>query len=149
MRNNAHQDELKDAPILRSLHREDPFIVPSQFFDRFPAHVQQRIGRVETPPLFSWARLRIPAAAALAVAVLAILFWRPTSVQPSLPVTPMEVASVPYDTDIYELNDHELMAAYSEYPDLYTEVGHGFGSDELTAYLLNEDLSLDQLIEEL
>lgn len=152
MSSTTHHDELENAPILRSLRREDPFATPTQFFDQLPGRVQQRIRTETTPsPLRSlWVRFRIPAGAALAVTILAFLAWWPTNVQPSHPTMEVaEMGAMNSDPDSYEPDEHDLMAAYSDDPDLYTAVGNGFGTDELTAYLLNEDLSLDQLIEEL
>ena len=152
MQNGSQHDELDEAPILRSLHREAPFVTPPRFFDELPARVQQRILE-ETRPrpvVLWWTRFRIPAATMLAFGLVAAIVWWPRS---GILETPdalvAEVELVGDELDRVDLDDHDLMAAYGEDPDLYSEVGHGLDSDELTAYLLNEDLSLDQLIEEL
>ena len=152
MQNGSQHDELDEAPILRSLRREEPFMTPPRFFEELPARVQQRIladVRPSTVALW-WSRLRIPAATMLALVLVAAIVWWPRSgtlETPDALIADMELQGS--ELDRLELDDHDLMAAYGEDPDLYSEVGHGLGSDELTAYLLNEDLSLDQLIEEL
>jgi hypothetical protein len=152
MQNGSHHDELDEAPILRSLHREAPFVTPPRFFDELPARVQQRI-LDETRPrpvALWWTWFQIPAATMLALVLLAAIVWWPRSGTMETPdAVVAEVELVGDELDRADLDDHDLMAAYGEAPELYSEVGHGLGSDELTAYLLNEDLSLDQLIEEL
>ena len=52
---------------------------------------------------------------------------------------------------VWYLDDHDLICGTlaEEDPDLNTRWAMGCGSDELTAYLENEDLSLEHLIEEL
>ena len=152
MQNGSHHDELDEAPILRSLRRETPFVTPPGFFDELPARVQQRILADVRPSSVAllWSRLRIPAAAMLALGLVAAIVWWPRSGTVGTPDAMVaEVELVGDELDRADLDDHDLMAAYGEAPELYSEVGHGLGSDELTAYLLNEDLSLDQLIEEL
>lgn len=152
MQNGSQHDDLDEAPILRSLRREEPFMTPPGFFEELPARVQQRILAEVRPSTVAlwWSRLRIPAATMLALVLVAAIVWWPRSgtlETPDALIADMELQGS--ELDRLELDDHDLMAAYGEDPDLYSEVGHGLGSDELTAYLLNEDLSLDQLIEEL
>ena len=152
MQNGSQHDELEEAPILRSLHRKAPFVTPSRFFDELPARVQQRILEEARPrpAAIWWTHVRISAATMLALVLVAAIVWWPRSgtlETPDALIADMELQGS--ELDRLELDDHDLMAAYGEDPDLYSEVGHGLGSDELTAYLLNEDLSLDQLIEEL
>ena len=152
MQNGSHHDELDEAPILRSLHREAPFVTPPRFFDELPARVQRRILE-ETrprPAALWWTRFRIPAATMLALVLVAAILWWPrfgTVETPNAMIADMELQGS--ELDRLDLDAHDLMVAYGEHPDLYSEVGHGLNSDELTAYILNEDLSLDQLIEEL
>jgi hypothetical protein len=151
MQNGSHHDELDGAPILRSLHREAPFVTPPRFFDELPARVQQRIVEETRPgPVVPWyTRFRIPAATMLAMLLVAAVVWWPRSGTMETPdAVVAEVELVGDELDRADLDDHDLLAAYGEDPELYSEVGHGLDSDELTAYLLNEDLSLDQLIEE-
>jgi hypothetical protein len=152
MQNGSHHDELDKAPILRSLRREAPFVTPPRFFDELPARVQQRILEETRPrPVAAWwTRFQVPAATMLALVLVAAIMWWPRSGTVETPdalIADMELHAI--ELDRLDLDAHDLMAAYGEDPDLYSEVGHGLDSDELTAYLLNEDLSLDQLIEEL
>jgi hypothetical protein len=76
---DIHDDnELRNAPTLRSIPQVDPFVVPDGFFDRFPQLVQQRIAEDQaTSGRWSWnlPGLMRPALGALALITVVILTW--------------------------------------------------------------------------
>jgi|SRR6185436_4161051 len=43
-------DELKDAPLLKNMNRENPFKVPEGYFDSFPSIVSERIASQKSKP---------------------------------------------------------------------------------------------------
>jgi hypothetical protein len=46
---NMH-DELKDAPLLKSISRENPFRVPDGYFDSFPTLISEKIAAQNSRP---------------------------------------------------------------------------------------------------
>jgi hypothetical protein len=46
-------DELKDAPLLKSISRENPFKVPDGYFDSFPTLISEKIAAQNSKP--GWA----------------------------------------------------------------------------------------------
>ena len=43
-------DELKDAPLLKSISRENPFKVPDGYFDSFPTIISEKIAAQNSKP---------------------------------------------------------------------------------------------------
>jgi hypothetical protein len=147
-------DSLSEAPLLRSIPKADPFVVPDGFFDRFPMQVQaaisaqpsgwrallQRVREAHT----AW---RVSAAAiglALAVYVVKIALTgeaRPATEYASNELSADELLAL-------GVRDDDLIAAL---PDLGSEPGWAgsLSEEELSAYLEQDELALDLIIEEL
>lgn len=137
-------EELKDlAPTLHGLPKNDPFVVGSAFFDRFPHAVQARAVRPR-----KMLRTRRPAWALATLALLLgglALWWDRTPAAPTAP----ELVEVPV------LSDAELAAWQEETGDLTVEdlstlqwdtVPVTLTQDELLAYIEHEDLDLHEII---
>lgn len=146
-------DELREAPLLRSLSKEDPFVAPKDFFEFFPHAVQQAAYQVDRErrrhtPLFgdvSPLRLFGGAAALLTVIIVAIISW------PS-PVTPSATTTAEWTVDEMLYSDIDLEPLYAETgaeSDLMDVVSLPEDDQTVLAYLESEDLPLDLLIEEL
>lgn len=144
-------NELGEAPILRSLRGTDPFVVPESFFDTFPHAVQQRALATAAPRSVSpWRRILRPALAMGAVALIAIIGLRWPASAPLEDPAPLAVQDwTPEDlvrsgVDIRSvqtlLGPEESQMDVIELPD---------DDHAVIAYLENEDLPLDLLIEEL
>ena len=152
---NEH-DELKDAPMLRSIPKVDPFVVPDGFFDRFPHQVQARVAqrtslveRIGTwLRSFSWP-VQLAGIATIALLIAGPLYFvlRPASITEGNGVATIDVA--PNELDPYTLDETDLYTAIDDAPALMAAVGDGFTPDEMAAYLEHEELPLDLLIEEL
>ncbi|MGV3637307.1 MAG: hypothetical protein ACO1NQ_06620 [Flavobacteriales bacterium] len=146
-------DELRDAPLLRGLPKVDPFVVPTDFYERFPHAVQEAAYRVHrdqrrrTPLLGQVPPLRLfgGAAALLAVIILVIISW-PTPPPPA----PVMVADWTVDELLYAEVDVDLLYAGTDLEgDLMDAVELPADDQAVLAYLESEDLPLDLLIEEL
>ncbi len=146
-------DALHEAPFLRSIAKEDPFVAPKDFFEFFPHTVQQTAYQVDREqrqrtPLFgevSPLRLFGGAAAILAVAILVVISW-PTQTPPS----PTMAADWTVDELLYTDLDVELLYAGTEAETgLMDLVSLPEDDQAVLAYLESEDLPLDLLIEEL
>ena len=143
-----HNDELRDAPVLRSIPKTDPFVVPDGFFERFPHALQQRISeqRGRSPVLGGWLRPAIGALAVLAVVVITWFLWpKSTSDLPRIAMSTYEQPEHVSD----DLDAEELLAALSTGDPLLAEVDLALTETELAAYVEQEELPLDLLIEEL
>lgn len=147
-RHNEH-DELKDTPFLRGIAKVDPFVVPERFFDTFPHAVQQRALIQNGVPTFRYGWLR-PAliTGALATVVCLLLLWPFASDQSAQPVAAEHAWT---ESDLLHGDvDPELL--YTEFlidTDLMEAVELPQDNDAVLAYLENEDLALDILIEAL
>lgn len=145
-------DELKDAPLLRSIPRYDPFVVPDGFFERFPQTIQARIA-AQRPS--SWtdqlALLLRPRVAIGSLAVLAIVatIWTLWPSGTSTGTAALGAAVEPEEVLSTEVDDELLFAALASDEPLLDAVELPFSDTELEAYLENEELPLDLLIEEL
>jgi hypothetical protein len=147
-------DEMKDAPLLRSIPPHDPFVAPDGFFDRFPHMVQGRIvgsaRRPEWQRSFARQAVRLAFGTAI-VAGAAALVW---SLWPAPPVEQIAGTPAPSaETDVLLLEDMDeelLLEAWDsgDAPAL-EEVDLPLNEEELLVYLENEDIPLDLLIEEL
>lgn len=141
-------DERREGPVLRSIPRTDPFVVPEGFFERFPHAVQQRITekRERASMLGGWLRPAIGACAVLAAMVIAWVLWpKPASELPQLAVSTYETPDHVSD----ELEAEELLTALSTDDPLLAEVDLTLTDAELAAYIEQEELPLELLIEEL
>ncbi len=148
-----NNDELRDAPTLRSISKVDPFVVPDGFFDRFPQQMQQRIAAERARRTrWSWGLpewVVKPAFGALAVVAVGILAWTlwPTK----------DTAVDSAQLAVYETLDHvtddleadDIYAALSTDDPLLAEADLGLTSEELAEYIEREELPLDLLMEEL
>lgn len=145
-------DELKDAPMLRSLSKADPFVVPGGFFDRFPQVVQQRIAD-ERSQRRSWTwSLTSLMKPALGVAALAVVIALVVTVRYNSVDAPSSAAVASYETPDHiadEIEADELNTLLSTDEPLLANVDLTLNEAELAAYLETEELPLDLLIEEL
>lgn len=155
--NDFDQDPLNDAPLLRSVPRTDPFEVPEGFFDRFPELVMAKVER----PLPLWLRawntwwkahpaLRI-ASIALVIGAFAMPFMNMNGGQGSPDVyAGLETEAVrPDAVEALFYDDESLMAALATDDEAFAAVGHGVSDEALAAYVDQQDLPLEQIIEEL
>ena len=145
-------DDLKDAPLLRSIPQHHPFVVPDGFFDRFPQTVQARIGAQQPT---SWsdrlATLLRPRVVVGCLAVLAVVAttWTLWPSRTSAGTTELGGTVEPEEVLNNEVDDELLFAALMSDEPLLDPVDLPLSDDELEAYLENEELPLDLLIEEL
>lgn len=134
-----------EGPLLRSIPKADPFHVPDGFFDKFPQVVQQRVQgvtgtRIRTTITW-WPRIAIGSLGVLAV-VLSVWLVRPaSSATPILTAEPEELLENGLEED--------LLLAATAHVDLLEPVALPDDDAVVMAYLENEELPLDLLIEEL
>lgn len=158
MEHSTEHDPLSEAPLLRSIPKADPFVVPDGFFDHFPHQVQAAVAKSNTG-YRSWFPWRSPASwparlvgvlgsAALALTIAGLWYFS------SSPPSPEAVAT--YDLqleqnglDEIDWDDESILALIESEPSALPAAGHGFTDDELEAFLLNTELPLDQLTAEL
>lgn len=145
-------DDLKDAPLLRSIPQHDPFVVPDGFFDRFPQTVQAGIAAQTSA---SWSdrlaavlrpRVVIGSLAGLAIVATTWTLW-PSEISDG--TAALGVAVEPEEVLSTEVDDELLFAALMSDEPLLDAVDLPLSDTELEAYLENEELPLDLLIEEL
>lgn len=147
MEPSRNTDDLKDAPQLRGISKSDPFVVPDGFFDQFPHVVQARVveeGRKRTKPELRWSPIWVPLVA-LVVLSIGVFWWtRPVQVDQLA-----DSITVDENTDlaILENVDNDQLYALWENDAPMGTVDLPVGTDDLFAYLENEDLSLELLIE--
>lgn len=151
---NHEQDPLEDAPLLRSIPRTDPFVVPEGFFEQFPHRVQAAVTR---PPSLRtrlsdvWAALH-PAirvaglGLALVLVALPFLMDRRSDIDDAI----AEVPTGKMDAVDALLDDDEaLLAALAVDEDAFSAVGQGISDEELAAFVEQQELPLEFIAEEL
>lgn len=156
MQHIPEHDPLQDAPLLRSIRREDPFRVPDGFFERFPHLVQERINQ-QPPELFGRFRIALVrrsmtfASVVLVIGVVAWLVARSPDMQPTTKdlVHRTEFDIAPEELFLVGDGDISLLEDLDPSAELLSEVGTGLSDDELVAYLEQDDLPVELLIEEL
>lgn len=154
MEQRSDHDDLKDAPVLRSIQTEDPFRTPDGFFDRFPADVQARIAerrdrsvRTGWMAVPGWLRIS-SAVGALVLVIGAFMLFRSAPTDQEMAAVPeIDLTTDDLLLDRYEMS--ELVRSIDEPDDLMAAIGRDLGRDELALYLENEELPLDILSEEL
>jgi hypothetical protein len=139
-------DPLDDAPLLRSIPKAAPFVVPDGFFDRFPMEVQAAIA-ADRPvrTLAKWQRLAWlrPAALGGALAALGMAAWLLIAPERAPDLDTMAWATEAVMDDPYLLADTPGAEAL-ELPG----IAHDLSADEVAAYLANErTFSLDLIAE--
>lgn len=148
-------EELKrDAPFLAGLPKEDPFVVPDGFFERFPHQVQAAITSRHTAPTYAWSWWKRLAIALPILVVVCLGAWMFTS--GNGPDGPTAVAITPLtDNELDAIDDNEIFAAFDEADasDITSEdlgdVALRLNDEELLAYLENEDADITELITEI
>lgn len=148
-------DPLSEAPLLRSIPRTDPFVVPDGFFDRFPMQVQAAINSRHSgwKAILNHFRGAHPAwriTAAVCGLALAVLVVR-TALVGGHAAGEHEAASVELTADdllALEVNEEDLLAA-SALEDWETDWSGTLTAEELNLYLEHEDLELELIIETL
>lgn len=149
-------DELKDAPILRSIPKVDPFVVPDGFFEQFPHAVQARIAQRQG----AWARfngwigdlslpLRLAGATAVIAVIASVAFFALRNAPSTDQALAAEITVAPTELDPSDVDEIELLAMMEDDPSFLNDAGDGLTADEMALYLENEELPLDLLIEEL
>ena len=146
-------DELNESPTLRSIAKEDPFVAPQGFFDTFPQVVQQQIQTrtaAEREGLLArwsdalWPRITIGSLAGIAIVTIVWSVW------PTTDTTPTELAQTqPEELHESDVDEDLLYATLYTENDLMAAVALPEDDTEVLAYLENEDLPLDLLIEDL
>ena len=145
-------DELKDAPLLRGIPLHDPFVVPDGFFDRFPQTVQARIAAQQPA---SWtdrlAALLRPrrVIGSLAVITIVVTTWTLWPSGTSTGTASLGVAVEPEEVLSNDVDDELLFATLASDGPLLDAIDLPLTDSELEAYLENEELPLDLLLEEL
>lgn len=142
-------DEPTNAPLLGGIPKVDPFVVPQNFFERFPHQVQASIAeRERKPSLGNWLtwRWRYAAVPALVAALVIVLYQ--TSDTPGTPTVNSETYAV-YDDEVLFLDtdEHDLIALQEHAPLPFQELAGDWHADELASYLHAQELPLDLLIE--
>lgn len=149
-------DDLKDAPVLRSIPKVDPFVVPDAFFDRFPTAVQARVAaRPGTLVVLrewiarSTMAARVASIAAVAAVIATAFFFGLRHDAPVADGSLAEATIAPTEIDLEAIDENDLYVLLDEGTVTFAEAGDGLSHDELAAYLENEELPLDLLIEQL
>jgi hypothetical protein len=154
MKSKNTNNELKEAPLLKSIPAHDPFVVPDGFFERFPHQLQDRLREPEgflsrvvralsNAPVIRWS------SAGLAMMLLmfgaSILLKDPPKGDDQAFVVKM--GSEELDADHW--NDSEVMWYTDDPNELMAYSGDDLRAEDLLHYLENEDLPLELLSEEL
>ncbi|MBK9175912.1 MAG: hypothetical protein IPM46_06145 [Flavobacteriales bacterium] len=149
MTKHAEYDPLDEAPILRAIPKEAPFVVPVGFFDRFPTQVQAAVARPQQTTVWMrllahrWSRPAFGAVVGLAL-VGGVLLLNRTAPTPMADASE-STATWYLDDDLR--NDSELLAELQS-TNGSPGVQHDLDLDELTAYLVDHnDLPLDLITE--
>lgn len=140
-----------NSPFLNSLSKQDPFVVPAGFFERFPKNIGESIAK--RPSLFQrlMAGLLMPQfspqlalGSVITVLALGLVFWlNEPAKDAGIPSgiahrTAMEPA---------DWQDSELYVLLDGGPDLWAGVSGSISTSELEAFLETEDLDLELLNE--
>lgn len=135
MDHRTETDPLSEAPLLRSIPKVDPFVVPEGFFEQFPHQVQAAIAKKKAA---SWWSKLLPTTPAFRVAwasaavLIAALAWfnRPSAIGST---AELPMASSDYEWD---LTDHDLLAELAAESNQSPGVQHDLTADELADYLM-------------
>ncbi len=152
---STEQDPLDDAPLLRSIPRTDPFVVPEGFFESLP---QQVIARTRRPlpvwrrALSAWQQAHPAlkmAGLALVIAVSAVPFMLNDGSGTMRPNDKVAVSPGAEDVDALLYDDHDLLVALAMDQEAFSPVGADVPEDELIAFVEQQDLSLELIAEAL
>ena len=150
MKEQEHMhDPLNEAPLLRSLKgKADPFVAPIGFFDRFPHTVQERIIKKDVSADAIWFK-RLALSCGVIAVVIAVWWALPVG-DPSAADPISEELVIDVSQEELPMDESLLREAHSD-PDqpLFENVMIELEEDELMAYLENENVDVELLIEEL
>lgn len=146
------RDELDQAPTLRRLKGHDPFVVPTGFFDAFPHAVQQRAtSRIATDrSVWTLRRAIMPIIATGVIALVVVLIsrWSPNATTaPTSPALTLDWTAEELVRSGVDIRSVQTLVGPDE--GLMDVVQLPADDNAVLAYLENEDLSIDLLIEEL
>lgn len=157
----ALQDKLEDeaifqeAPRLRSVEKENIWLVPKRYFEEFPARLMQRIdGQAKVIPLWEALRPKLIWAAAAVVLVFAIwLGVRPSNVDQGAQLASID--DIPNEELVEALetagiDSYDLMVAISEDDELVAQFASQTREilvEEIEEGAIWDELELDDLEE--
>lgn len=147
----TNNEEMESSPLLNSLPKQDPFVVPAGFFERFPQSFSERL--TERPSFMQ--RLlaqivvlqpspRLALGSVLAVLALGFVFWFQ---EPAEEASEQSLVAQEFPMEPIEWQDAELFALSDESSELWASVGSDISTTELEAFVENEDLDLELLNE--
>jgi len=135
MDHRTETDPLSEAPLLRSIPKVDPFVVPEGFFEQFPHQVQAAVAKKQAA---SWWSKLLPTTPAFRVAwasaavLVAALAWFN---RPSANGTTAELPMAGSDYE-WDLTDHDLLAELAAESNQAPGIQHDLTADELADYLM-------------
>lgn len=145
------QDDIPDN-LPEGMKRENPFLVPDGYFDRFPLKIAERIAEenqskvIRFAPLIKPAPLLAIAATLITIAVVSYkIFNKPTDV-----FEQDEISNYVYQEGIIdELSDEEILD-YSDFANADSTI-HKSDSEttQIQNYLLDEDVDINDIINEM
>lgn len=146
--NNLHHDddELKDAPILRSLRKSNGFDAPEGYFDRLTSDIQDRINPPTAIQTFNWKP--IIAFASIAGIFIIVYFSYFKTVTP--PAQDPQLAQVQISSDdlistnYYTEFDEEILTEALVEPTSYEQQSTN-GTQDMENYII-ESSSEEELI---
>ncbi|HQV52358.1 MAG: hypothetical protein IPI00_03445 [Flavobacteriales bacterium] len=153
MQNDHSKNEFNDAPLLRSIPKQNPFVVPNGFFEQFPHQVQSHIVAAKAQGSApAWSRLLskpalIGSISMILMALLSWWIWKPTDQAPE--IAQQKIAQEAEILVVEDLDDQDLSALFANSDNTMADVDLSMDDEVLIDYLENENLSLYFLTEEL
>lgn len=144
---NEHNELERMAPTLHALPKEDPFVVPNGFFERFPHEVQAQLGATQRHGIqWNWWKRMAIALPVIAVITLGALHYAARSEGMAIGTIAMEPLTM---DELLQYNENDLLAATeeSELPTLGS-VDLQLNKEEALAYFTHEQTDLTELIAE-
>lgn len=130
---------------IEQLKKENQFSVPANYFEELPQHIQAKKNQIKPNTVFStnW-YYKILAPTMLVIMLFASYYiYQNKNIKE---LTPQEISEVIIDQELIQINEEMIYEVYAE---TATTNQTGSENEEIIDYLINDNISINLILEEL
>lgn len=136
---------MQNGNNIEQLKKENQFLVPANYFEELPQHIQAKRNQIKPNTVFStnW-YYKILAPTMLVITLFASYYIYQNNTTTEL--TAQEISEVIIDQELIQIDEEMIYEVYAE---TATTNQTGSENEEIIDYLINDNISINLILEEL